>query len=53
MRLGNAVFAGGIARLSFFRDDSSLAGDAAFQLRLNVSTVSLFERIGATAREDC
>ena len=53
MRLGNAVFAGWIARVSFFGDDFPLAGDAALQLRLNFSTTSLFERIGANAREDC
>jgi hypothetical protein len=32
MRLGNAVFAGWVARISFFGDDFSLAGDAALQL---------------------
>jgi hypothetical protein len=32
MRLGNAVFAGGIARVSLFRNDLSLAGNAALQL---------------------
>jgi hypothetical protein len=53
MGLGNAMFAGWIARLSLFGDDISLAGDAALQLRLNVSATSLFERISATAREDC
>jgi hypothetical protein len=53
MSLRDGVFAGWIARLSFFGDDFSLAGDAALQLRLNFSTTSLFERIGATAREDC
>jgi hypothetical protein len=49
MRLGNAVFAGWIARLSLFGNDLSLPGDAALQLRLNFSTTALFERIGATA----
>lgn len=49
MRLGNAVFAGWIARVSLFGDDFSLAGDAALQLRLNFSTTALLERIGATA----
>jgi len=53
MRLGNAVFAGWIAWLSLFGDNISLAGDAALQLRLNFSATSLFERISATAREDC
>ncbi|MEY2543572.1 MAG: hypothetical protein QOE81_1033 [Verrucomicrobiota bacterium] len=53
MGLGNAVFAGWIAWVSLFGDNISLAGDAALQLRLNVSATSLFERISATAREDC
>jgi len=53
MGLGNAVFAGRIAWISLFRDDISLAGDAALQLRLNFFASSLFERIGATAGEDC
>jgi hypothetical protein len=53
MGLGNAVFAGWIARIAFFGNNFSLAGDAALQLRLNFSTSSLFERIGATAGEDC
>jgi hypothetical protein len=53
VRLGDAVFAGGIAWLSLLGNDLSLAGDAALQLRLNFSTTSLFEWIGATAREDC
>jgi hypothetical protein len=52
MRLRNAVFAGWIARIAFFGNNFSLAGDAALQLRLNFSTSSLFERIGATAGED-
>jgi hypothetical protein len=51
MRLWDAVFAGWIAGLSLFGDDFALTSDAALQLRLNVSTTSLFERIGATARE--
>jgi hypothetical protein len=53
MRLGNAVFAGWIARLSLFGNDLSLPGNAALQLRLNFSTTSLFEWIGAAARKDC
>ena len=48
MRLGNAMFAGWIADVSFFGDDFSLAGDAALQLGLNFSTTALFERICAT-----
>ena len=53
MRLGNAMFAGRIAGVSLFGDDLALASDAALQLRLNFSTSSLLERIGATAGERC
>ena len=51
MRLGDAMLARWIAGLSLFGDDLALTSDPAFQLRLNVSTTSLFERIGAAARE--
>ncbi|HEV3243176.1 MAG TPA: hypothetical protein VGZ31_02045 [Chthoniobacterales bacterium] len=53
MRLGNAVFDGWVASFALLGADPALTGNAALQLRLNVSTTSLFERIGATAREDC
>jgi hypothetical protein len=53
MRLGNAVFAGWIVRLSFLGADPALTGDAALQLRLNFVATALLERIGATARERC
>jgi hypothetical protein len=53
MGLGNAMFAGWIAWISLFGDNISLAGDAALQLRLNFFASSLFERISATAGEDC
>jgi hypothetical protein len=47
------MFAGRIAGVSLFGDDLALASDAALQLRLNFSTSSLLERIGATAGERC
>ncbi len=53
MRLGNAVFARWIARVSLFGNDLSLPGNAALQLRLHFLTASLFERIGATAGKRC
>jgi hypothetical protein len=53
MRLGNAVFAGGIAGLSLFGDDLALTSDSALQLRLHFLTASVFDRISAAAREDC
>jgi hypothetical protein len=53
MRLWDAVFASWIAGLSLFGDDLPLTRDAALQLRLNFSTISLFERIGATAAQCC
>jgi hypothetical protein len=53
MRLGNAMFAGWIARVALLRNKLSLAGNAALQLRLNFATTSLFEGIGAANREDC
>jgi hypothetical protein len=49
MSLGNAMFSGRIPRISLFGDKLTLAGDAALQLRLNLVTGSLFERIGASA----
>jgi hypothetical protein len=53
MRLGNAVFAGWIARVALLRNKLSLAGNAALQLRLHFLTASLFERIGATTGKCC
>jgi hypothetical protein len=53
MRLGNAVFASWIVRLSFLGADPALTGDAALQLRLNFVATALLERIGATAGERC
>jgi hypothetical protein len=49
MRLRHAMFAGWITGLTLFGPDLALAGDATLQLRLNFSTASLFDRIGATA----
>jgi hypothetical protein len=53
MRLGDAVFANRISRVSLFGNDLSLPGDTTLQLRLNFSTASLLEGISAAAREDC
>jgi hypothetical protein len=43
------MFCGRVPRISLFGDNLALAGEAALQLGLNFSTVSLFERIGASA----
>jgi hypothetical protein len=53
MRLGNAVFAGYIAGVSLFGNNFTLSRESPLQLRLNFVTGSLFERIGASDREDC
>jgi len=53
MRLRHAMFAGWITGLTLFRPNLALAGDATLQLRLNFSTASLFDRIGATAGKHC
>ena len=49
MRLGDAVFAGGITGLALFRDELTLASYASLELRSHVLARSLFERIGASA----
>jgi hypothetical protein len=53
MCLWNAVFSGRITRVSLFGDKLALTSNAALQLRLNFSTTTLFEWIGATAGERC
>ena len=53
MRLRHAMFAGWITGLTLFGPNLALAGDATLQLRLNFSTASLFDRIGATAGKHC
>ena len=51
MRLGDAVFAGGISRFPLFGADLASAGYAALKLRPDFFAGSVFERICATAEE--
>ena len=51
MRLGHAMFAGGISRFPLFGANLAPAGYAALKLRPDVFAGSSFERICATAEE--
>lgn len=55
MGLGHAVFARRITRRALLGSNCALPGHTALQLILNFRSFSLFERIGATGREqrDC
>ena len=52
MRLGHAMFPGGISWFALFRANLAAAGYAALKLRSNFFAASFFEWIRATAAED-
>ena len=51
MRLWDTMLGGRIAWLALLRPDCALTSNAAFKLLLDFGSLSLFEWIGATARE--